>query len=95
MQNLLGVYVMAIAIFCGLAFEGLSALTAPGTAEPCPVGGPAEIHYAPGEDLESIDVALIGEAGKQIDRAAYVLTDAAVVQALREAPARRESENLA
>ena len=28
---------------------------------PCPVGA-AEIHYGPGEDLERIDVALIGEA---------------------------------
>jgi hypothetical protein len=25
---------------------------------PCPVGAPAEVHHAPGEDLERIDVAL-------------------------------------
>jgi phosphatidylserine/phosphatidylglycerophosphate/cardiolipin synthase-like enzyme len=54
---------------------------------PCLVGA-AEIHYSPGEDLERIDVALIGEAVKQIDMAAYVLTDRAVVEALREAVAR-------
>jgi phosphatidylserine/phosphatidylglycerophosphate/cardiolipin synthase-like enzyme len=38
--------------------------------------------------LERIDVALIGEASKQIDMAAYVLTDSAVIKALREASSR-------
>ena len=55
---------------------------------PCPVGGAAEIHYGPGEDLERIDVDLIGEAAKQIDMTAHVLTDRAVVEALRQAAAR-------
>ena len=50
-----------------------------------PVGGAAEIHYGPGEDLEEINVALIREASKQIDMAAYVLTDRAVIEALRDA----------
>jgi phosphatidylserine/phosphatidylglycerophosphate/cardiolipin synthase-like enzyme len=89
MQKLLGVYTLAIATICGLAFEGPSALSAAGSAAaPCPVGKPAEIHYAPDEDLESIDVALVGEAVKQIDMAAYVLTDRAVIEALRQAAAR-------
>ena len=89
MQKLLGVYILAIAITCGLAFEGPSALSAPGSvAAPCPVGKPAEIHYAPDEDLESIDVALVGQAVKQIDMAAYVLTDRAIIEALRQAAAR-------
>jgi phosphatidylserine/phosphatidylglycerophosphate/cardiolipin synthase-like enzyme len=48
----------------------------------------AEIHYSPAEDLERIDVALIGEAAKQIDMAAYLLTDRAVIEALRQASAR-------
>jgi hypothetical protein len=34
------------------------------------------VHYSRGEDLERIDVALIGEAAKQIDMAAH-LCDAA------------------
>jgi phosphatidylserine/phosphatidylglycerophosphate/cardiolipin synthase-like enzyme len=55
---------------------------------PCPDGAAAEIHYSPGEDLERIDVALLREAAKQIDMAAYVLTDRAVIEALREAAAR-------
>jgi phosphatidylserine/phosphatidylglycerophosphate/cardiolipin synthase-like enzyme len=55
---------------------------------PCPAGGVAEIHYSPSKDLERIDVALIGEAARQIDMAAYVLTDRAVVEALRQAAAR-------
>jgi phosphatidylserine/phosphatidylglycerophosphate/cardiolipin synthase-like enzyme len=85
----LGVYVLAIAIFCGLAFEGRSALTpSRATTAPRSIGGPAEVHYAPGEDLESIDAALIGEAVKQIDMAAYVLTDSAVIEALRDAASR-------
>jgi phosphatidylserine/phosphatidylglycerophosphate/cardiolipin synthase-like enzyme len=52
---------------------------------PCPVGGAAEIHYGPGEDLEKVDVALIREASKQIYMAAYVLTDSAVIKTLRDA----------
>jgi hypothetical protein len=28
----------------------------------CLVGGPAEIHYAPGEDLETTDVALVASS---------------------------------
>jgi hypothetical protein len=60
-----------------------------GSAQPpCPIGEAPEIHYSPAEDLERIDVALIGEAAKQIDMAACVLTDSAVVEALREASAR-------
>jgi hypothetical protein len=45
----------------------------------------AVIHYGPGEDLERIDVGLIREAATQIDMAAYVLTDSAVIEALRDA----------
>ena len=55
---------------------------------PCPAGGGAEIHHAPAEDLETIDVALIRQAGRQMDMAAYVLTDRAVIEALREASTR-------
>ena len=46
------------------------------------------IHYGPGEGLERIDVGLIREAARQIDMAAYVLTDSTIVGALREASAR-------
>ena len=55
------------------------------TQSRCRVGSPAEIHYGPGEDLERIDVALIREPAKQINMAAYVLTDSAVIEALRDA----------
>jgi phosphatidylserine/phosphatidylglycerophosphate/cardiolipin synthase-like enzyme len=55
---------------------------------PCPIGVAAEIHYGPGEDLERIDVALIAGAEHQIDVAAYVLTDRAVIEALRDAALR-------
>ena len=74
------------AILLGASLErGASSAQAP-----CPVGAAAEIHYGPGEDLEKIDVALISEAVKQIDMTAYVLTDSAVIEALRDASARGE-----
>ena len=39
-------------------------------------------HYAPHENLEHIDVALIGQARETVDIAAYVLTDQPVIDAL-------------
>ena len=45
-------------------------------------GEPFEQHFAPAEDLEAIDVGLIGEAGEALDVAAYVLTDLSVIDAL-------------
>jgi phosphatidylserine/phosphatidylglycerophosphate/cardiolipin synthase-like enzyme len=69
------------AFLIGMAVERRSSAV----EAPCPVGAAAEVHYSPAEDLERIDVALIGEATKQVDMAAYVLTDRAVVEALRAA----------
>ena len=72
------------ALLIGMAVEHRS-----GAVEArCPVGATAEVQYSPAENLEMIDVALIGEATKQIAVAAYVLTDQAVIEALREAAAR-------
>ena len=53
---------------------------APCGADPAPV-----IHYAPGENLEHVDVALIDPAEREIDMAAYVLTDWPILQALTRA----------
>jgi phosphatidylserine/phosphatidylglycerophosphate/cardiolipin synthase-like enzyme len=47
--------------------------------------GDVEIHYAPEENLERIDVDLIRLARVKIDMAVYSLTDWAVVDALIEA----------
>jgi phosphatidylserine/phosphatidylglycerophosphate/cardiolipin synthase-like enzyme len=58
----------------------LALLTPPCCADPAPV-----IHYAPGENLEHIDVDLIDRAQHEIDMAAYVLTDWPVMQALTRA----------
>ncbi len=44
--------------------------------------------YAPAENLEAIDVALIGRARLRIDFAAYVLTSLPIVRALDDAAAR-------
>jgi phosphatidylserine/phosphatidylglycerophosphate/cardiolipin synthase-like enzyme len=49
---------------------------------------PPIIHYAPVENLENIDVALIEKAGQRIDIAAYVLTDWPVISALIRAAER-------
>jgi hypothetical protein len=49
-------------------------------------GSPAtnvEVHYAPEENLEKIDVRLIDSARATLDMAAYVLTDKAVIKAQR------------
>ncbi|SFK28988.1 phospholipase D-like domain-containing protein [Methylocapsa palsarum] len=43
------------------------------------------IHYAPSENLERIDVGLIDGAQREIDMAAYVLTDWPVIEALTRA----------
>ena len=40
------------------------------------------IHYAPAENLGHVDVALIDSAKREVDLAAYVLTDWPVMQAL-------------
>jgi phosphatidylserine/phosphatidylglycerophosphate/cardiolipin synthase-like enzyme len=53
---------------------------APCCAQPAPI-----IHYAPAENLEHIDVALIDRAEHEIDMAAYVLTDWPILQALTRA----------
>jgi phosphatidylserine/phosphatidylglycerophosphate/cardiolipin synthase-like enzyme len=46
------------------------------------------IHYAPAENLERIDVALIDQARASLDMAAYVLTDWPVMLALDRAARR-------
>jgi phosphatidylserine/phosphatidylglycerophosphate/cardiolipin synthase-like enzyme len=63
-----------------IAASLLLAFLAPGRADPAAV-----IHYAPGENLEHADVALIESARHEIDMAAYVLTDWPVMQALTRA----------
>jgi phosphatidylserine/phosphatidylglycerophosphate/cardiolipin synthase-like enzyme len=50
--------------------------------------GEVEIHHAPTENLERVDVGLIGSALETIDLAAFVLTDRAVIDALIAAQAR-------
>jgi phosphatidylserine/phosphatidylglycerophosphate/cardiolipin synthase-like enzyme len=47
-----------------------------------------EIHYAPRENLETIDVREIGRAALSIDMAAYVLSDPRIVEALTDAAER-------
>jgi phosphatidylserine/phosphatidylglycerophosphate/cardiolipin synthase-like enzyme len=51
-------------------------------------GSQAQIHYAPRENLESIDVRVIGRAQLSIDMAAYVLSDPRIIEALTDAAER-------
>ena len=48
----------------------------------------AEIHYAPQENLESVDTREIASARLSIDMAAYVLSDQPVIEALTAAAER-------
>jgi phosphatidylserine/phosphatidylglycerophosphate/cardiolipin synthase-like enzyme len=52
---------------------------------PCATDPAPAIHYAPAENLEHIDVALIDRAEHEIDMTAYVLTDWPILQALTRA----------
>lgn len=54
----------------------------------CRADPPPAIHYAPVENLEHADVALIDQAQHNIDIAAYVLTDWPVMRALIRAARR-------
>jgi phosphatidylserine/phosphatidylglycerophosphate/cardiolipin synthase-like enzyme len=77
-----------MAAFHGSPAVGLAlALIAVGAPTPASRGTPS-IHYAPSENLERIDVALIDQAEVSIDMAAYVLTDWPVMEALGRAAAR-------
>ncbi|MGD9541783.1 phospholipase D-like domain-containing protein [Methylocystis sp.] len=69
------------------ALFGIGALflASPTTKPPCNL---ERVAYAPSENLEPIDVALIGRARHSIDFAAYVLTSIPIVEALDAAAAR-------
>ncbi|MBO0734622.1 MAG: phosphatidylserine synthase [Methylocapsa sp.] len=49
---------------------------------------PPIVHYAPAENLENLDVALLARAERRIDLAAYVLTDRQIISALIRAARR-------
>jgi phosphatidylserine/phosphatidylglycerophosphate/cardiolipin synthase-like enzyme len=51
-------------------------------------GSQPEIHYAPRENLESVDAQEIGRAQLSIDIAAYVLSDPRIIEALTDAAER-------
>ena len=63
----------------------LCALAAFGAAIGAVAASSVEIHYAPEEDLERVDVDVIDNAERSIDMAAYVLSDPFVIEALRDA----------
>lgn len=55
---------------------------------PKAVGSQPEIHYAPRENLESVDGRAIGRAELSIDMAAYVLSNSRIIEALTAAAER-------
>jgi hypothetical protein len=66
-----------LSVVAGLV--ALLAIIAPATADP------VEIHYAPVENLEHVDVALLQSARSKIDLTAFSLTDWPVIDALVDA----------
>ncbi len=77
------VYLQSAIRLCWIAFVASAILTGTDAraAEP-------EIHYAPVENLEHIDLTLIRSATKSVDMAMYALTDWAIIAALKDARAR-------
>ena len=79
---------------CWIAFVALAILV--GTDAPfASAAAESEIHYAPVENLEHIDIALIRSATKSVDMAMYTLTDWAIIAALKDARARGISIRIA
>ena len=79
---------MAIRFFLG-ACVALAALGAAWAEKGFTAVGPQpEIHYAPRENLESVDAQEIGRAQLSIDIAAYVLSDPRIIEALTDAAER-------
>jgi len=68
-----------------LGLNWLRALAACVAGSGAAAASSVEIHYAPREDLERIDVGVIDNAERWIDMAAYVLSDPFVIEALRDA----------
>ena len=64
------------------------ALLAPAAFETLAPVHTVEVHFAPAENLERIDVALLGSARESIDIAVYAVTSTPVINALAEAAAR-------
>lgn len=79
---------LAIAIIAALNGAALAAMSQLLPRQPDRAACSVETHYAPAENLEAIDVALLGAARRRIDLAAFVLTDVAVIDALARAAAR-------
>lgn len=71
----------------GAAGFGAAAVVVGGDVRPtmCHI---ERLAYAPADNLEEIDVALLGGATRRVDMAAYVLTNVAIVEALDAAAAR-------
>lgn len=59
-----------------------------------PAAGETRLHYAPRENLEHIDLALLNGARETIDFAGYIVTDRPVIDALNAAKARGVSVRL-
>jgi phosphatidylserine/phosphatidylglycerophosphate/cardiolipin synthase-like enzyme len=79
---------LAIRLFLS-ASVGLMALGAAWAEKGSRAGEPqTEIHYAPRENLESLDAREIGRAQLSIDMAAYVLSDPRIIEALTDAAER-------
>jgi PLD-like domain len=72
-----------------LCWIALAAFAILAGTDACPAtAAEPEIHYAPVENLEHIDLALIRSAKKSVDIAMYTLTDWEIIAALKDARVR-------
>jgi phosphatidylserine/phosphatidylglycerophosphate/cardiolipin synthase-like enzyme len=63
----------------------VASVLACGSPAPMPIADTAvDLHWSPSEDLEHIDLGLVASSRRTIDMAGFVLTDYAVITALRE-----------
>ncbi len=80
---------LAVAVLAALSFLQIFAHWHPGKPQARPLSnGAVEIRYAPTDDLERIDLALLRQATRSIDIAAYLFVDQALIEALADAARR-------
>jgi phosphatidylserine/phosphatidylglycerophosphate/cardiolipin synthase-like enzyme len=80
---------LVVAGLAALSFVQIFAHPRAARPDAHPLGkGAVEIHYAPVADLERIDLALLRQATRSLDIAAYLFVDQALIEALADAARR-------
>jgi phosphatidylserine/phosphatidylglycerophosphate/cardiolipin synthase-like enzyme len=81
--------VLVVAVLAALSFVQIFAHPRQAKPQAKPLSNAAvEIRYAPTDDLERVDLALLRQATRSIDIAAYLFVDQALIEALADAARR-------